>query len=66
MGVSIAQWRNLIIDMDGVLWRGETALPGLGAFFKVLRESERRIVLATNNSGRTVPQYVAKLERMGV
>ena len=66
MVVSLAKWRNFIIDMDGVLWRGETALPGLCTFFKVLRESECRIVLATNNSNRTVPQYVAKLARMGV
>ncbi|MDP6793204.1 MAG: HAD-IIA family hydrolase [Anaerolineales bacterium] len=64
--MSLAKWRNFIIDMDGVLWRGETALPGLCTFFKVLRESECRIVLATNNSNRTVPQYVAKLARMGV
>jgi len=66
MVVSLTKWRNFIIDMDGVLWRGETALPGLCAFFKILRESKCRIVLATNNSNRTVPQYVAKLERMGV
>ncbi len=66
MHVSLAQWRNFIIDMDGVLWRGEAPLPGLGAFFKVLRDSERRIVLATNNSSRSVPQYVEKLARMGV
>ncbi len=66
MHVSLAHWRNFIIDMDGVLWRGETALPGIRAFFVVLRESERRIVLATNNSSRTVPQYVAKLDRMGI
>ena len=66
MVMSLAKWRNFIIDMDGVLCRGETALPGLCTFFKVLRESECRIVIATNNSNRTVPQYVEKLERMGV
>ncbi|MDP6834837.1 MAG: HAD-IIA family hydrolase, partial [Candidatus Poseidoniia archaeon] len=66
MHVSIAQWRNFIVDMDGVLWRGDTALPGLGAFFKVIRDSERRIVLATNNSSRTVTQYMEKMERMRV
>ena len=25
--------KSLVIDMDGVLWHGKTALPGLNAFF---------------------------------
>ena len=66
MYVNLAKWRNFIIDMDGVLWRGETALPGLGEFFGVLRETNCRIVLATNNSSRTVSQYVTKLGHMDI
>ena len=52
--------------MDGVLWRGETALPGLQEFVDTLRSTKRRMVLATNNSNSTVDQYVNKLKRMGV
>ena len=52
--------------MDGVLWRGETALPGLQEFVDTLRSTKRRIVLATNNSSSTVDQYVNKLKRMGI
>ena len=52
--------------MDGVLWRGETALPGLQEFVDALRSTKRRMVLATNNSNSTVDQYVNKLKRMGV
>lgn len=58
--------RHLIIDMDGVLWHGETALPGLGPFFQFLREQTIRFVLATNNASQTPDQYVAKLARLGV
>lgn len=58
--------RNLIIDMDGVLWRGNQPLPGLKEFFNFLRRREIRFVLATNNSSQTPEQYVAKLARMGV
>src|SRR5687768_7874441 len=52
--------------MDGVLWRGETAIPGLTTFFDTLRQLDIGFVLATNNATRTVAQYQAKLAGMGV
>jgi 4-nitrophenyl phosphatase len=56
----------LIIDMDGVLWHGEQAVPGLIDFFAVLRAQQLPFILATNNASLTVPQYVDKFARMGV
>jgi 4-nitrophenyl phosphatase len=56
----------LIIDMDGVLWHGQRALPGLSDFFAALRARGLRFVLATNNASQTPDQYVAKLAAMGV
>ncbi len=56
----------LLIDMDGVLWEGESPLPGLAEFFQLLRRRGLRFVLATNNASRTADQYVLKLARMGV
>lgn len=52
--------------MDGVLWRGPQALPGMDRFFKLLFERELDFVLATNNSSRTPQDYVSKLAGMGV
>jgi len=63
---SLTSIRNLIIDMDGVLWHGETPLPGLAPFFNFLRARNIRFVLATNNASQTPEQYIAKLARMGV
>jgi 4-nitrophenyl phosphatase len=56
----------LIIDMDGVLWRGNSPLPGLSDFFSLLRQRSIRFRLATNNPTRTPVQYVEKLASMGV
>jgi 4-nitrophenyl phosphatase len=56
----------LVIDMDGVLWRGDIPVPGLHALFELLRSRPIRFRLATNNPTRTPEQYVAKLARMGV
>ncbi|RMG96346.1 MAG: HAD-IIA family hydrolase [Chloroflexi bacterium] len=52
--------------MDGVLWRGDTPMPGLAAFFDTLRELGIGFVLATNNATKTAVQYSAKLAGFGV
>jgi 4-nitrophenyl phosphatase len=57
---------HLIIDMDGVLYRGDQALPGTSDFVGFLRKQGIGFVLATNNSTRTPEQFVDKLARMGV
>ncbi len=59
---------NLIFDMDGVLWRGESPVAGVADFFAGLNDKDhgRGFMLATNNSTKTPAQYVAKLARMGV
>lgn len=58
--------RNLILDMDGVLWHGETPLPGLVDFFAALRGAGIGFVLATNNAAKTAAMYTDKLARLGV
>lgn len=57
---------HLLLDMDGVLWHGDTPLPGLVAFFDTLRRHQIGFVLATNNATKTAAMYTAKLARFGV
>jgi 4-nitrophenyl phosphatase len=58
--------RNLIIDMDGVLYLGDQPMPGLPAFFDFVRDRDIRFQLVTNNSSLTPMMYVEKMARMGV
>ena len=58
--------KAVISDMDGVLWRGTVALPGMGEFFDMLFARQLEFVLATNNSRNTPADYVQKLAKMGV
>lgn len=58
--------KNLIIDMDGVLYQGNQAVPGAKEFFAFLRVRPIGFILATNNSTRTARQYVDKLAGMGI
>src|ERR671919_1245754 len=57
---------GLVCDMDGVLYRGDEPIDGAAAAVAELRKRGVRLVFCTNNSRSTVPQYVDKLERMGI
>ncbi len=63
---SLTNIHALIIDMDGVLWKGSQALPGLSEFFLALRKLKTPFLLATNNASLTQTQYVDKLASMHV
>ncbi|GAB4478571.1 MAG: HAD-IIA family hydrolase [Anaerolineae bacterium] len=58
--------RTLLIDCDGVLWRGDEPLPGLERFFAVLDRRGIQWVLISNNPNRMPAEYIAKLARFGV
>lgn len=62
----LTQLRSVIIDMDGVLYRGSTPILGAASFLGFLRESGIPFLLLTNNSTLTAEQYAAKLALMGV
>jgi 4-nitrophenyl phosphatase len=57
---------HLLIDMDGVLYRGNTPMPRLWEFMDFLRRAPVPFMLITNNSTRTPQQYASKLAGMGV
>ncbi len=58
--------QHLVVDMDGVLYRGTERLPGAAEFLGFLREQQIGFVLATNNATRTPQQFVDKLAGMAI
>lgn len=58
--------RGLILDMDGVLWRGQAPIGDLPANFARMRAAGWQIVLATNNSTNSALEYQQKLAGFGV
>lgn len=58
--------RNLIIDMDGVLHRGNEVIPGARELIDFSRQQGIGFTLATNNATRTPQQFVDRLARMGL
>ncbi|GAB4548903.1 MAG: HAD-IIA family hydrolase [Anaerolineae bacterium] len=63
---ALREIQALVIDMDGVLWRGDEPLPGLVEFFELLRGWPIAFRMATNNASKSPHQYVDKLASMGV
>lgn len=57
---------RLLVDLDGVLYRGMTALPGVGEFFQWAEAAGHAYLLVTNNSLRTQAEVAGNLQRMGV
>ncbi len=58
--------RALILDMDGVLWRGSQPIGDLPAIFTRIEARGWRTILATNNATRTIEQYLERLRSYGV
>lgn len=65
-GGDLKSARAFIFDMDGVLYRGKTPLPGVQTLFDALRLRGIRFLLATNNSMATPAAYVVRMAEMGV
>jgi len=63
---ALAAVRSLIVDMDGVLYRGREPIPGAREFVAFLQREGIPFLLLTNNSTLTPAQYVAKLARLGI
>ena len=66
MSFSLAGIRHLLIDLDGVLYRGRTALPGAEQFIRFLQQQNTAYRLVSNNATMTPQQYVEKLAGMGI
>ena len=56
----------LIFDLDGVLYRGETALPDAAGTVDALRAAGFQIAFMTNNAWSRAEEFAAKLTRLGI
>lgn len=58
------RFEAFLLDLDGVVWRGDRAIPGAAETVAELREANKRVVFVTNNASRTPRDFAAKLMRM--
>jgi len=58
--------KGVILDMDGVLWKGDQPLCDIQNLFNSFIDHQIQIMFATNNGLRTVDQYVEKFSKKNV
>ena len=62
----IKNFRLFLFDMDGTLYLGDELFPFTKELLRTIRESGRRYLFMTNNSSKSVEDYVSKLARLGI
>lgn len=60
------RYSAFLLDLDGVIYRGDEAVPGAAEAVAELSTAGRRLVFLTNNSARTPEQVADKLASVGV
>lgn len=59
-------YTTYLIDLDGVIYRGNELLPGASEFVTWLAANQKKYLFLTNNSFATGTQILTKLARMGI
>jgi len=57
---------QVILDLDGCVWRGDEAVPGSPEAIAALRGAGKRVAFATNNSWFPAEEQVARLWGFGI
>lgn len=57
---------TFLIDLDGVIYRGEELLPGAAAFVQWLNNTHKKYLFLTNNSFASEVQVIEKLAHLGI
>lgn len=58
--------KGFICDMDGVIYHGNSLLPGVAEFVQWLYDNDKRFLFLTNSSERSPRELRAKLSRMNI
>ncbi|XP_043959049.1 glycerol-3-phosphate phosphatase [Gambusia affinis] len=56
---------NVLFDCDGVIWRGDQAIPGAARVISLLKQRGKKVFFVTNNSTKTRKMYADKLSSLG-
>lgn len=55
----------VLFDCDGVIWRGDQAIPGAAQVIHLLKENGKKVFFVTNNSTKTRRMYAEKMSTLG-
>ncbi|EFP03889.1 hypothetical protein CRE_28764 [Caenorhabditis remanei] len=62
----LSNFDTFVFDADGVLWTGDIPIPGAADWINTLLDDpEKSVFITTNNSTKTLDQYMQKVSKMG-
>ncbi|KAJ0060221.1 hypothetical protein NL108_004070 [Boleophthalmus pectinirostris] len=56
---------SVLFDCDGVIWRGDQAIPGAPEVINLLKKNGKKVFFVTNNSSKTRKLYADKMSLLG-
>ncbi|KAJ0015769.1 hypothetical protein NQD34_014059 [Periophthalmus magnuspinnatus] len=56
---------SVLFDCDGVIWRGDQAIPGAAEVINLLKKNGKKVFFVTNNSSKTRKLYADKMSLLG-
>ena len=62
----IDQFDSLLLDLDGVVYRGKKAIPGAVEAISKAQQLDKKVGYITNNASRTPEQIAAQLRDFGI
>ena len=63
---TIQNMKLYLFDMDGTLYLGDQLFPFTIALLRRIRENGSRYLFMTNNSSKSVEDYIRKLDKLGI
>ena len=63
---TIRRMKLFLFDLDGTLYLGEQLYPFTIDLLRRIRETGGRSLYMTNNSSKSVEDYIRKLEKLGI
>src|SRR5690554_6739985 len=58
--------KGFIIDLDGVVWKGSSAIAGSEEAIRAIRMANKQVAFVSNNSAMSRAEALAKLNRMQI
>jgi HAD superfamily hydrolase (TIGR01450 family) len=65
-GAAAASYDGLLVDLDGVVWRGGVPIDGAAEAIAVLRKRDTRILFLTNDPSSSRAQQARRLAAIGI